>query len=110
MAKRELKKANIEEPVVETADAVEEVATEIVEEKIEEPVVKTKSTCEGVVCNCSHLNIRKKANKDADVILIVDSGSKLTIDLNKSNDEWLRVTAADGTKGYCMKNYVKIDQ
>ena len=101
MAKRELKKVNVEETTVETTEVV---APEVVEEKKEERVAK-----KGVVANCSLLNIRKKPDIKSDVLAIVDSGSKLTIDLDKSNDKWLKVTTKDKIQGYCMKDYVKIN-
>ena len=105
MAKRELKNVNVDEPIV---DAVEET-TEVVEEKIEESVEKV-TVATGVVVKCSKLNIRKKSNVKADVACVVNAGAKLTVDLAKSNDEWLKVTTSDNVKGYCMKKFVSIDQ
>lgn len=104
MAKRELKSVNVDEPIV---DAVEEVTTEVVEDKAEEPV--KVNVCKGIVAKCSKLNIRKKPNVKADVVTIVDVGSELSIDLDKSNDEWFKVTV-NSKEGYCMKKYVTIDQ
>lgn len=105
MAKRELKNTNVDEPIV---DVVEEV-TEVVEEKVEEPVEKV-TVATGVVAKCSKLNIRKKSNVNADVACVVNAGDTLTIDLAKSNDEWLKVTTSNNVKGYCMKKFVSIKQ
>ena len=110
MAKRELKNTNIDENVVE--EKVEEVVepTEEVVDVAPEVTEVKKTICTGVVFKCSHLNIRKKASANGEVVRLVDAGSKLTIDMDKSNDEWLKVTTADNVKGYCMKKYVNIDQ
>ena len=113
MSKKEFKKRNIEEvviePVEEAIEPVEEAIVEVAEESIEEPEVAPALEV-GVIVKCSHLNLRNAPNKDSDVIIIVDSGSKLSIDLSESNDTWYKVIASDGTKGYCMRNYIEISR
>lgn len=86
----------------------------MVEETVAEEtpeVVEAVKVVLGVVANCSRLNIRKKAvktNKPEDVVCIVNAGAKLTIDEDKSNKNWYKVTTEDGKEGFCMKEFVTI--
>ena len=93
MAKRELKTKKTEEQIVEENAAV-------VEETV--PTI-------GVVTGCSKLNVRKKPNINSDVIVVVNAGSELTIDVDKSHGEWYKVTDQNNNVGYCMKKYVKVN-
>lgn len=91
-----------------------EVKEEIVEQDVitEETVQEVEEVCTGVVIKCTQLNIRKKPIKDdkkAPVVEVVKAGDKLTIDKEGSTDQWYKVTTASGKKGFCMKDYVKID-
>ena len=99
MAKREMKSTKVEEAVNN------ETVAETHAEKVEKPVIVF-----GVVANCSRLNIRKEAKKDADVVTVVNAGAKLTIDADYSNKKWCKVTTKDGKNGYCMKEFVTIEE
>lgn len=61
---------------------------------------------EGVVVNCTKLNVRAEPNSDADVVYILDVMSEIKIDVNKSDNEWFRVCTASGVEGYCMRKFV----
>ena len=104
MAKREMKTQNVEETLVEQ-EVVEE-ATPVVEEKKTE---KKGSVELATVVGCSRLNIRKEPKKDADVVSVIDAGSEIkVVDRDKHQGEWYKVITADKTKGFCMKQYIKI--
>ena len=64
---------------------------------------------EGVVANCIALNIRKNPSMDANVIHVADAGCSVTIDLERSTDEWYRVVKIfdEEVYGFCMKKFVK---
>lgn len=62
----------------------------------------------GVVSDCKKLNIRKAPNKNADVIKIVAVDEELTIAGHSLGKPWYRVTTADGTKGFCMCEYINV--
>lgn len=63
----------------------------------------------GFVYNCSKLNIRKESNVDSEVLCVVDSGSKLQINLVDSTYGWFSVCTETGIEGFCMKEYVKFE-
>lgn len=95
----------VEEPVTEAATIEPEVETEAPAPETEEP-----TPIVGVVSGCARLNIRKKPNVNGGVACVVTAGTKLTINPNNSNDRWFGVTLSDGLKGYCMKQYVTLEQ
>ena len=63
----------------------------------------------GFVSNCSKLNIRQESNVDSEVLCVVDSGSKLQINLVDSTYGWFSVCTETGIEGFCMKEYVKFE-
>ena len=88
---------------VEEAD---EVLTEDTEETEETNVeVQTKSAY-GIV-NCSKLNVRKGPSKNTDSLCVIDIGSKLEVE--PFNEEWIKVTTAEGVSGYCMLEFVDVE-
>ena len=97
MAKREMKTHNTEEVKVEVSEA-----TEVAVEEQKGAISK------GVVVDCERLNIRKAAKKDSESVVIIDKGSKVTIDEDKSTDEWYRVKTDKNVWGFCMKKYIKV--
>ena len=76
---------------------------EAVDEVVKEDVLLT-----GVVTDCFRLNVRKKPDKTADIVTVVDSSTQLKIDEKKSTDNWYHVLDGDGNSGYCMKQYVSV--
>lgn len=105
MAKREMKTQNTEAvKVVQIKNADVEVTEAVVTEN-KKPTGITK----GIVVDCEKLNIRKAPKKDSEVpVAIIDKGSKVTIDEDKSTDDWYRVKTEKNVWGFCMKKYVKI--
>lgn len=82
-------------------------------ETIEEPKAKPQPVVKfpiGHVANCAKLNIRKAPDKNSMVITVVDAGAELTINPNGSTEEWYKVRTIDGAKGFCMKDYVAVEQ
>ena len=81
----------------------------IVEVKMVEETVNTvpiPKTINGVVANCTKLNIRKGPSTNAEILGIVNVDSEMEIDMNKSNDKWFYVSTAVGIDGYCMRDFV----
>lgn len=76
---------------------------EAVNEVIKEDVLPT-----GVVTDCFRLNIRKKPDKSADIVTVVDVLTQLRVDEKQSTASWYYVLDGDGNSGYCMKQYVSI--
>ena len=90
---------------IEHADFVEEVdAVKIVEETVK--TVPIPKTINGVVANCTKLNIRKDPSIKAEILGVVNVDSEMKIDMDKSNDKWFYVSTAVGIDGYCMRDFV----
>jgi uncharacterized protein YgiM (DUF1202 family) len=72
---------------------------------------KSKKQIVGAVANCKKLNVRKAASKDAEVICIIDEGTKVTIipdyEERFDTDKWAKVKLANGVSGYIMVEFLK---
>lgn len=93
------------EPVQEIHNAVDVVVEPVVvaptpEVKMEPKIVK------GTVAGCSKLNVRAKPSTEADIVCVLDAKSEITINVDKSTDEWFCICTAAGVKGYCMRKFV----
>ena len=75
----------------------EEMAVEV----IEEPAVFF-----GTVTNCSKLNVRSGKNIKSAVLEVIDCGSE--VEITDRYDGWYGVVTANQTKGFCMREYIKI--
>lgn len=98
----------VETEATETEAVIENTAPEIevAEEIVATPAKETKPVI-GTVANCTRLNVRAKSNTAAEVVCVLDAGSKVTINKKQSTDEWFRVTTDAGVEGYCMRKFVK---
>ena len=72
-------------------------------EKEKEKVATKTPSLQGVVDNCSKLNVRENPNIDAKVLTILNKGDKVQI--NSENDGWYSVFYK-GVSGFCMKEYI----
>lgn len=93
----------IDEPVATPSETVVpevKMVTETVE------TVTLPKTVTGEVANCYKLNIRVAPVANARIEAIVDAGTKLTINVNESTDDWFKITTESGVNGYCMKKFV----
>lgn len=70
--------------------------------------VKTKK-CTGIVVNCFRLNIREKPKAEAAVIGVLNCKERITVDLEETNSDWIKVCLSDGIEGYCMIDYITIE-
>lgn len=103
---------------VTTIAATDEIPVEVKMEPVEpvvvmvpievvEPVAATKTTT-GTVAHCNKLNVRSKPAMHADVLTILDAGAVVTIDIAKSNSDWLKISTAEGVNGYCVRKFVDV--
>ena len=58
------------------------------------------------VANCSKLNVRKSADKNAPVLFIIPVGTILEVDFHE-NDDWAHVRTSDGKEGYVMRAFIE---
>lgn len=102
MAKREMKTKQNEEVLVEKTVVEEAVVEEAAGETIEPVSVKPLV---GIISNCTRLNIRKKPNKSADVVTVLNAKTEVTIDPDYTNKEWYKLVS---DAGYCMKAFITL--
>ena len=93
-------------PTDATIAPVEE-ADEALTENTEETNVEVQTKLAYGVVNCSKLNVRKGPSKNTDSLCVVEIGSKLEVE--PFNEEWIKVTTAEGVSGYCMLEFVDIE-
>ena len=58
------------------------------------------------VIGCKHLNIRKKPNKESEILCVVPAGTFLDVKAI-SDTGWARVFVNSEIKGYAMKSFIK---
>jgi len=99
-------KVNLEEVInePEVVEEVEDVQEEVVEPIIEQEPIQTI----GFVDNCECLRVRKESNIDSEELCIINKLSEVVIDLEKSTDDFYKVTTSEGVDGYCMKKFIII--
>lgn len=93
--------------LVSTAEVVE--AIDVPEIKMVVETVETVTlpkTVSGFVSDCTKLNVRVEPAIDADVVCVLNSGTEIEINVNKSTDEWFSICTAAGIEGYCMRKFV----
>lgn len=100
----------VKTPVINTVETETTANTAEVTAETEAPVTETETNSgaveTGVVAKCAKLNVRSKPSTDSDVVTVLNAGDEISIDVDKSTDEWLKIRTADGVKGYCMKKFV----
>ena len=72
----------------------------------------------GTVVNCARLNVREEADSNSMVLAVIDKGEKVSTDFStldlafndlEKNDMWCAVTTQSGVRGFCMKEYISIE-
>ena len=108
-------KPEIAEVIAEAAanlevDVDECAACDEVVEKLPEITGDGNAPLVGVVKGCSKLNIREGAGKDFDVITVVEEGTVVMIDypIDVASD-WFKIYTEAGIEGYCMKQFVTVN-
>lgn len=98
-------KNNAIKPIPETAITRPQVPeVKLVEETVD--TVSLPSIVEGVVANCSKLNVRAEPTLDGDIVSVLDVMSEIKINLAESTDEWFKICTTVGIEGYCMRKFV----
>ena len=91
------------EVVEETEEVVNEVEPEVVEETEEAEVLT------GQVVNCTKLNVREDASKEAKVLCVLEKDTIVNIDPKVDQTaDFYQVHTQDGVIGYCMKKFIEI--
>lgn len=94
----------IEEDVVDETPVVEEVEDEVVDEPVDDkPIIR------GVVVDCSRLNVRETPALDGVILTQIARSTEVIIEEDESTDEFYKVCLATGLEGYCVKQFVKME-
>lgn len=91
------KVGTIPEETAEAAATFEEPESEEVIDKI------------GEVSGCGKLRMRKNPNSESDVVCEIKAGTKVLIDEEGSTDKYYKVYTEAGTEGYCLKEYITVN-
>ena len=95
-----------------------EETTEVLNETVVEETVETAEVVEtvnepvnigpkiGRVTGCEKLNVRNRPN--GKIVTVIESGTELIVDEEKSNTEWVNVALESGVEGFCMRKFVNI--
>ena len=87
-------------------ETVEEVFDNVIEEVInEEPIIEE---VKGYLTNCSKLNVRATAAKDANVLCILDRDDEVKVVLDNNTSEFYKICTSAGVEGYCMKQFIAV--
>lgn len=99
----------------------EELAEGLIDREPEELIEEPEAVCEessnetveptvkgGTVISCGSLNVREKAEAEADVLGVINAGSFVSIDKEASTAEWFKVTTEAGLEGYCVRKYIAL--
>ena len=97
-----------EKPVVQEAEPVIEGQTVIPEVTTAPETEAQAAKLPGIVGNCARLNVRKKPNKMADIIAVLEAGSEVRLVSEEPVNGFYNVIAADGREGYCMCDYIRL--
>ena len=103
ISEKAMKAEEVVEPIVseeETCDVVEETS---------EIVCVPNHTKIGKVVNCDKLNVRRNPNTDASIVCIINRLTEVEIDESLSTDTFYKVYLATGVEGYCMKEYISVN-
>lgn len=91
---------------VEETKVFNEVPEETEEVRIERPepefVQEGPIFEKGKVANCEKLNVRKSASADAPVVTIIEKGTEVEINPEKSIDEWYAIS-----DGFVMSKFIE---
>lgn len=99
----------------EDIETIEEIEVDMNENEDTTDAVITEDetpTIIGVVSGCKNLNIRKKpVVNDKNVLCVVPAGTMIiVIDPDKATKEWYKVELENGDTGFCMKQYVSVNE
>lgn len=109
-AKKNYNKISTEKATEEKVETVETVeAVEVVEEAVEETVEVKPNIAEGKVVKCTRLNVRKNPKKDAEILKVITTNTRVTIDLDNSNKSWYKLVGGE-LAGYVMKEFIEISK
>ena len=64
----------------------------------------------GIVIDCDVLRVREEANFNSNVLCIIDKNTSVLILDENSSDTFYYIRTESGIEGYCMKQYIRIEE
>lgn len=89
-------------------EVFETVIDEVIKENVEDTTVEEAELTEGFVIGCSKLNVRAKADKDSEVLCVIESDAEVIVNLDETTMDFFKVCTSAGVEGYCMKKYIAV--
>ena len=77
------------------------------------PVVEEKElekTEVAVVTDCENLNVRKGPGLNYAIVCMIPAGTVLVVLNDVPKGDFYHICMEDGVEGYCVKNYIAIQQ
>lgn len=71
----------------------------------EEPI---REVTIGFVVSAKKLRVRKQANKEAEIICLLNEGDEVEIIREKSTHKFYRVVLTSGIEGFCLKEFIEL--
>lgn len=62
----------------------------------------------GRISGCELLNVRRDPDPSAPIVTVLKSSDFITVQ-ETDNAAFVKVTTPDGTAGYCMKKFIRLD-
>lgn len=84
------------------------IKAETIEEEDNTPTSTVPTYVSGTVVDCLKLNVRAKPDSNSEIVCVLNSGTKVTVDTSKITDEWYCIQTSDGLKGYCLKTNIRV--
>lgn len=100
-----------DEELIAAIEAHRSLGDVTVLETTEEVELKAEITTKGIV-TANRLNVRKEANKEAEVLTVVSKGTGIGVNLTNSTDDFYCVNVivnSELTTGYAMKEFIEIN-
>ena len=54
----------------------------------------------GIVTDCLYLNVRKRPDINAVVVVVIDALTQVCVDLDASTEDFYKVTTSDGSRAF----------
>lgn len=104
-----------EKPVESAVPEMESTVDEkVVPDNSQERLPGSPEPVIGTVANCVKLNIREEANKESEILCVINKGEKVEIIEEESTDDFYAVCYGKDKSvsvyGFCMKDYIKLDK
>lgn len=64
----------------------------------------------GTIVSCNKLRVRMRPSKESDIIAIMDRNAEVLIEESESTEEFYKICTASGIIGYCMKQFIHIEE